>query len=103
MDKDKKEKPTKLGYEFFSTLIQLSTAGFAFVAALAWNETIKAFIDHFLPEGDGFYSKLIYALIVTALAVIVTTELGRVAERLKLIDEDELKEKVKKEIKEEAK
>lgn len=93
----------KLTYEYVRTLIQLSTAGFAFVAALAWNETIKAFIDHFIPEGDGFYSKLIYALLVTALAVLVTTQLGKIAEKLKDNEDEELKKEVKEEIEEEQK
>jgi len=69
----------ELHKEYLKTMTQLATAGFGLVAALAWNEAIKAFIDHFITVGNGFWSKLIYALIVTALAVLVTRYLGKLS------------------------
>jgi hypothetical protein len=70
-------KKKRLHTEFLKTMTQLATAAFAFVAALAWNDTIKSFINHFIAEGSGFVSQLIYAIIVTFLAVLVTYFLGK--------------------------
>lgn len=47
-------------------------AGFAFVAGLAWNEAIKAFIDYLIPQtGSGVAAKFLYALLVTFFVVFV--------------------------------
>ena len=64
-------------------MTQLAVAGFGLVAALAWNEAIKDFIDHFIKPGSGFISKIIYAAIVTFLAVIVTYLLGKSTQEAK--------------------
>ncbi len=70
-------KKKRLHIEFLKTMTQLATASFGLIAALAWNETIQTFINHFIKAGSGFYSKLIYAVIVTLLAVLVTYLLGK--------------------------
>lgn len=75
--------------EFLKTMTQLATAGFGLVAALAWNETIQSFISHFIKAGAGFWSKLIYAIIVTLIAVWVTYSLGKLTQEAK---EEETKE-----------
>lgn len=76
-------KKTGLRSEFLKTMTALATAGFGLVAALAWNEAIKHFIDHFIKAGSGFVSKLIYALVVTFLAVVVTYLLGKSTQEAK--------------------
>lgn len=73
-----KEKSKELKKEFLKTMIQLATAGFGLVAALAWNATIQSVIKEILPtNGSDIISQLIYALVVTAIAVLVTYTLGR--------------------------
>lgn len=73
-----KEKSSELKKEFLKTMIQLATAGFGLAAALAWNATIQSIIKQIVPEnGSDIVSQLIYALIVTAIAVLVTYTLGR--------------------------
>lgn len=67
--------------EYFKTMTQLATAGFGLVAALAWNDVIQTFISRIVPVGDGFWSKLIYALVVTFLAVMITYYLGRLTQK----------------------
>lgn len=67
--------------ELFKTMVQLATAGFGFVAALAWNEAVKKFIDHFISAGAGFRSSLYYAIVVTLIAVFVTYYLGRLTQK----------------------
>ena len=70
--------------ELLQQLVTLSTSAFGLAAALAWNDTIqqavKDFIEPRIP-GSGILSRLIYALLVTIFAVIVTFELSRLASR----------------------
>jgi len=78
------KKVQELRSEFLKTMLQLATAGFGLVAALAWNDAIQTAIKELLPTGSGAFSKLLYALIVTAIAVLVTYFLGRAAQRAKI-------------------
>jgi len=79
--------------EFLKTMTQFVTAAFAFVAALAWNETIKGVIDKFIAPGSTLVSKLIYAIIVTCLAVLITYYFGKLTQEAK---EEEKEEEEKK-------
>ncbi|GAI34816.1 unnamed protein product [marine sediment metagenome] len=68
-------------------MLKLATSGFGLVAALAWNELIKTAIKEYVREkisvGSEIISLAIYALIVTFLAVFVTLQLSKLAEKLK--------------------
>ncbi len=70
--------------ELVSQLLTLSTSGFGLVAALAWNDTIqevvKQFIEPVIP-GSGLISRLIYAILVTCLAVFITYQLSKISAR----------------------
>ncbi len=84
MAKKQSQKERRFHEELIVQLIALSTAGFGFVAALAWNEAIKQFVTDYLSPyipGSGFISLLIYALLVTLLGVLVTFQLSRLASR----------------------
>ena len=65
----------------------LATSALGLVAALAWNnviqETVNQYIKPLIGQGSGLISLLIYALIVTALAVMVTVNLSRLEQKLK--------------------
>jgi hypothetical protein len=78
-----KNQKNNLRSEFLKTFTGLITAAFGLIAALAWNDTIKALINHFFPEGNGFKSELIYAILVTVLAVMVTYYLGKLTQEAK--------------------
>lgn len=69
-----------------SQMLSLATNGFGLVAALAWNNVIKelveSYIKPFIGGGSGVISLLIYAVIVTFLAVMVTLQLSRLKETL---------------------
>ncbi len=77
--------------EYLDKIIQLVTAALGLVAALAWNEAVQDIINLVYPAGDDLIGKLIYAVIITALAVWVTTSLARVHD--KLIEKEERAEK----------
>lgn len=58
-------------------IVEFMSAAFALVAALAWNEAIKALIDTFIPETNGVMAKLIYAVLITVLVALVLYFLER--------------------------
>ncbi|MDT7780147.1 MAG: hypothetical protein QOC99_2659 [Acidobacteriota bacterium] len=64
------------------TMITLASASLGLVAALAWNEAIKAAIKHLLGEGDSLAALFIYAILATAIAIVVLLILGRAAARI---------------------
>lgn len=86
---NKSEEAKKLHIEVVRQMLTLATSGFGLVAALAWNEFVKALVENYikkyLPEGSQTISLLLYAVIVTLLAVIVTLQLSKL---LKSIDPD---------------
>lgn len=70
--------------ELTEQLVTLSTSGFGLVAALAWNEAIQQAVNDFIEPripGSGLLSKLIYALLITFLAVLITYQLSRLASK----------------------
>ena len=81
---EKKQEEKKFHQELVSQLLTLSTSGFGLVAALPWNETIQQIVKDFIEPkipGSGLLSRLIYALLVTLFAVIITFELSHLASR----------------------
>ena len=64
------------------TMITLASASLGLVAALAWNEAIKALIKRILGEDDSLAGLFIYAVIATAVAVVVLLILARAASRV---------------------
>lgn len=90
---DKKQPTTdhgkprkKLTLMIVKQMITLSTSGFGVVAALAWNnaiqELVTTYIKPYLSQASGLISLLVYAVLVTILAVFITYQLGRLVERL---------------------
>ncbi len=69
--------------EIVQKTTELATAGFGFVAALAWNDAIQSLVVQIFGEQSRILAKFIYAIILTAAVVLITTQLGRMAARLK--------------------
>jgi hypothetical protein len=63
------------------TMITLASASLGLVAALAWNEAIKATLAK-LGLSDSLAGLYTYAILATALAVVVLLLLSRVAARV---------------------
>jgi hypothetical protein len=59
----------------------LITGAFGLVAALAWNGAIQAIFQKFFAQTGGIIAMLIYAVVVTIIAVIATIWIGKIAER----------------------
>jgi hypothetical protein len=64
------------------TMITLAAASLGLVAALAWNEAIKAAIKRVLGEDDSLAGLFTYAILATLIAIIVLLILGRAAARI---------------------
>ncbi|MBQ2762880.1 MAG: hypothetical protein IJF47_04090 [Candidatus Methanomethylophilaceae archaeon] len=73
----------KVKLKMVETFAALITSAFGLVAALACNEAIKAVIAEFLDSGNDIFGYLIYAVIVTIIAVIATLLIAMEAEKLK--------------------
>ncbi len=78
------EEAQEFRKQFAERTLKLVTSGFGLVSALAWNELIKeiikVYIQPFFGKSSGLISLLIYAVIITALAVFITFQLGKFAE-----------------------
>ncbi len=71
--------------EVLGQMLKLSTSGFGLVAALAWNELIKeivaVYVKPIVGGASGAVSLLIYAVLVTFLAVFVTYNLSQLTKK----------------------
>ncbi|HYL27920.1 MAG TPA: DUF5654 family protein [Candidatus Nitrosotalea sp.] len=66
---------------YLGTMIGLATVAFGLIAAGAWNKLIGDVIALFLKPGSGVLAELIYAVLVTILAIVVVQGLAKLAEK----------------------
>ncbi|MCK5473914.1 MAG: hypothetical protein KAI53_00780 [Candidatus Aenigmarchaeota archaeon] len=69
--------------EVIEKIAALVTAAFGLVAALAWNDAIKAIFKQVFGSADAIVPMVTYALVVTLLAVLATVWIGNMAEKAK--------------------
>ena len=69
--------------EVIDKLAALVTAAFGLVAALAWNGAIKAIFLKVFGESEGIGPMLVYAVVVTLIAVIATIWIGKASQKAK--------------------
>jgi len=69
--------------EVIEKLAALVTAAFGLVAALAWNGAIQAIFKAVFGSSDNIPAMLIYAVIVTLIAVLITVWVARAASKAK--------------------
>lgn len=83
----KTQKAKALHEELVTQLLTLVTSGFGVVAALAWNEAIQSFVKEYIEPripGSGLSSQFLYALIITAVIVLTTYYLSKVAAKFRV-------------------
>lgn len=73
-----------MGRESLKTMLQLATTAFGLVAALAWNEAIKALFARIFGQNSGLVWLFVYAVAVTIIVTIVTSKLSKLAEKTDL-------------------
>lgn len=74
---------TSIKFEIFDKIAALVTAAFGLVAALAWNDLIKSLFAKVFGTADAITPMIIYALIVTVIAVILTVTVARATSKAK--------------------
>lgn len=63
--------------EISERLVTLSVAAFGLVAALAWNDAIKALFNEVFGTYQGIVAMFGYAIVVTVVAVMVTIYISK--------------------------
>lgn len=74
--------------EVLDKIVQLMTAAFGLVAALAWNEAIQELFNVVFGDAGSLAAKFFYAVVVTVVVVFVTIRLGRLSDRIKKDEEE---------------
>jgi len=69
--------------EVIDKIAALVTAAFGLVAALAWNGAILAIFKAIFGTTETIPGMLVYAVLVTIIAVVATIWIGRAAEKAK--------------------
>ncbi len=67
--------------EYIKVTAGLVTTAFAFIAGLAWNQAILAIMTAVLGSPNSITANLIYAILITIIAVLVTVWIARAASR----------------------
>src|SRR3989344_9685132 len=80
----KTQQKKRLHVAVLKQMVTLVTGGVGLVAAPAWDNVIQEFVESYikpyLPQGSGVLSLLLYALLVTALAVTTAIYLSQLIE-----------------------
>lgn len=77
------EKEPSVREQILDKMSALITAAFGLVAALAWNDAIKAIFNEIFGTSETLIPMVIYATIVTIIAVILTIIVARAVSRAK--------------------
>lgn len=62
-----------MGKKFIEQIITLFTAAIGVMAALAWNDAVQALFNSWFSSGEGIKERFIFATLITAIAVLITT------------------------------
>lgn len=79
------EDPKSIKFEILDKIAALIAAAFGLVAALAWNDAIKALFKEIFGTTDQLGPMIGYAVVVTVIAVILTIFIARAASKAKSI------------------
>jgi len=69
--------------EVVEKIAALVTVAFGLVAALAWNGAIQAIFKQVFGTAEGIAPMLVYAIVVTIIAVIATIWVGKASAKAK--------------------
>ena len=62
-----------MGRKFIEQIFTLFTAAVGLMAALAWNDAVQALINEFFPHKEGLQGRFIFAILITLIAVVLTS------------------------------
>jgi len=66
---------------YLTTMIALATTAFGLLAAGAWNTAISDLLKEFIGKEGGIIGELVYAVIVTVVAIVVINNLAKLADK----------------------
>jgi len=76
--------------EIVEKMAALVTVAFGLVAALAWNGAIQAIFKKAFGTAEGIVPMLVYAVVVTLIAVVATIWVGKASAKAKKKEQKEL-------------
>jgi len=76
-----KNEIKKINEEIKEKTLTFILGGFGLVAALAWNEAIKTLFETFFPKESALIGKFIYAIIVTIIVVLASSQLTKISQQ----------------------
>ena len=71
----------KVEKQVIEKMAALMTAAFGLVAALAWNDAIKALFQEVFGAPDQLAAMFTYAVLITIIAVVATIWIAKTAEK----------------------
>lgn len=77
----------ELRRDFFERFATLAAGAFTFVAGLAWNDAVQNLIKQYISPGKTVFSQLIYAVVVTIVAIVAIMQINSIAKRLEKDDQ----------------
>ncbi len=84
------ERLQDLPLSLVKNMIALSSSGFGLVVALAWNQLIQklveTYITPYMGKASGVVSLLIYAIVITLIAILFTMQLTFVQRKLEMLE-----------------
>ena len=83
MAEEAKEPPMKV--QILDKMGALITAAFGLVAALAWNTAIQAIFKEIFGTTESLMPMVIYAVVVTVIAVVLTIIVARAISKAKSV------------------
>ena len=86
------EEPSSIREAILDKMSALIAAAFGLVAALAWNDAIKAIFREVFGPSDQVMPMIMYAIMVTIIAVILTLIIARAVSKAKKLTKKEQKE-----------
>lgn len=63
---------------FVDRIIVLAVASLGLITALAWDEALRDIFRKFFGDGESLLNKILYAVIITFIAVLVSITVGRI-------------------------
>lgn len=76
----------ELRVEFFERFATLASGAFTFVAGLAWNEAVQNLIKQYISPGKTVLSQVVYAVVVTIIAIIAIMQINGIAKKIEKSD-----------------
>ena len=82
-NQETKQEKKNIKLEILEKMATLVTAGFALVAALAWNDAIKKLFEMIFGKQSNVFAMFGYAILITVIVVFATIKLGRATRKAK--------------------